>query len=428
MSLLRRDIGSVEQLLGERLGRRTGRSHRVSREQALRHSAVWACLRLRADLISTMPVDIFRRLNGIQVEQTKPPLFITPGGSKVGWVEWAYSTQVDLDSVGNTVGVITARDGLGLPSVIELANIDEVTFKGKGSKLTKVRIGKDEYDPEQIWHEKQYTLAGVPVGLSPIAHAAMSIRGYLSAQEFAADWFDNSTVPGGHLKNTARTLNRKQSLKAKQSFKDAVTAGDVWVSGSDWEYNMLSAKASESAFIESQQFSIGDACRFMGVPGDMIDAPVSGSSVTYANITQRNLQLLIINIGPAIVRREDAWSRGLVSEPRYVKLNPGALLRMDLKARYDSYKVGIDAGFLDDDEAREYENLPPLNLPNDKRVLKAADALGALVRAGFDPGGATAALGLAPIKHTGLVPITVAFPEQKDQGEGGHSARTEEDT
>jgi HK97 family phage portal protein len=352
---------SATDLLAERTGFRSKSSGgRVSRERALRHSAVWACLALRADLISTMPVDIFRRIDGVQVEQKKPPVFITPGGKRCGWIEWTYATQWDLDSVGNTVGVIAVRDGLGLPSVIELANMDDVSFKGSGNRLTKVRIGRHEYDPEDVWHEKQYTVAGVPVGLSPLAHASASLNAYLSAQEFAADWFGNSTVPGGHLKNTAKTLKKREAAAVKENFKASVQAGDVWVSGNDWEYEMLSAKASESAFIETLDNGVVDICRYLRVPGDMIDAPSKGSSVTYANITQRNLQLLIMNIGPAIARREDAWSRGLLPQPRYAKLNTAALQRMDLKSRYEGYKVAVDGRWMPPSRILELENMPPL--------------------------------------------------------------------
>ena len=350
---------SSSTLLAERTAARTGSSTaRVSRSDALTHSVAWACVRLRADLISTMPVDIFRRVAGVQMEQAKPPIFITPDG-QVDWVEWCYSTQVDLDSVGNAIGIITARDGMGLPSVIELADINEVTFKGKGSRLARVRVGQTWYEPEQVWHEKQFTLSGSPIGLSPIAHAARSIGGYLSAAQFAADWFGNSTVPGGHLKNTAKRLNKAESAAAKESFKATVAAGDIWVSGNDWEYSMLSAKASESAFLERMQYSDAEVCRFLGVPGDMVDVETSTGSVTYANVTQRNLQLLIMNIGPAIVRRETAWSRRLLPNPRYAKLNRGALLEMDLKSRYEAHGTAIDKRFLAPSEVRELENRPP---------------------------------------------------------------------
>jgi HK97 family phage portal protein len=357
--LFKRGLGSAEELISQRSGRNRGYGP-ISRDKAMRNSAVWACLRLRADLISSMPVDVFRRVDGIQVEVTKPAVFLQPGGADgVRWMEWAYSSQVDLDSLGNTVGVILEKDANGLPVVIELADMDTVSFIGRGGKIEKVRIGGTEYDPSKIWHEKQYTRAGCPIGLSPIAYAASVLNAHLSAQEFALDWFSNASVPGGHLKNTGKTLNKAEAAAAKDNFKATVQAGDIWVSGMDWEYTMLAAKASESQFLEAMGATIPEVCRFLGTPADMIDAESGGKSITYANITQRNLQLLVMNLGPAIARREDAWSWGLLPRPRYAKLNAGAVLRMDLKSRLDAHKVAIDARILAPSEARELEDRPP---------------------------------------------------------------------
>lgn len=361
MSLLFKRTASITaaDLLGERTGRRTG-TRSVTRDRAMRHSAFWACLRLRADLISSMPVDTFRRADGVQLEVKKPPIFVQPGGADgILWNEWTYSSQVDLDSLGNAVGVILEKDANGLPVAIELGDMDTVSFIGRGSKIEKVRIGGSEYNPTQVWHERQYTRAGCAVGLSPTAYAAASLSTHLSAQEFAQDWFANASVPGGHLKNTAKTLDKGQAQVTKDNFKATVQAGDVWVSGNDWEYTMLSAKASESQFLESMEATVVDVCRFLGVPGDMIDAPSKGSSVTYANITQRNLQLLVMNLGPAIQRRETAWSWGFLPRPRYVKLNTDAVLRMDVKSRYEAYKVAIDARIRVPSEIRALEDLPP---------------------------------------------------------------------
>ena len=351
------------QMVAERTGRRSSRT-RVSRDQALTHSAVWACLNLRADLVSTMPVDVFRRVQGVQVEVTKPPVFVTPGlqhgGSKPQrWMSWMYATQFDLDSYGNTFGIIRSRDGANLPAVIELVSATSVTMRCKDGVIT-YQIGGKSYPERDIWHEKQYEVAGLPMGLSPIAHAALSISGYLSAQQFAADWFANQAIPGGHLKNTAKTLNRKESLKAKASFKAAVSSGDVWVSGNDWDYNVLGAKASEVAFLDTMGASETEVCRFLGVPGDMIDVATKSGSITYANVTQRNLQFLITKLGPAVLRREDAFSADLLPQPRYAKLNANALLRMDLKGRLDAYKVAIDTRIMTPTEARELEERAPL--------------------------------------------------------------------
>jgi len=331
----------------------------VTPDTALRHSAVWACLRLRADLVSTMPIDVYRRVNGAQLEMPKPPVLVSPGGDRMLIQEWMYSTQFDLDRLGNTIGIITERDGQNLPKRIDLVSMDDVTVRGSYSDILEYRIRGKQYDPEHIWHEKQFTVAGLPVGLSPIAYAAWSIGGYLSAQKFANDWFGNGAQHSGVLKNvTKQTLTPEESDVAKTRYREAVADRDIFVTGKDWEFAFANTAGTQASFIEEKQYGISDLARFLGVPGDMIDAATSKGSITYANVTQRNLQLLIMNIGPAIVRREAALST-ILPQPRYVKLNTDAILRMDPAAVVTSLAAQIEGRFLAPSEAREIQNRPP---------------------------------------------------------------------
>lgn len=359
MSLFRRrDFAgaTADQLIPPRPGT-SGVAAAVTNETALRHSAVWACLRLRANLISTMPVDLYRKVDGIQVEVPKPPVLVTPGGDEVEMPEWMYSSQFDLDRAGNTVGLITAKDGLGFPARIELVPIGDVTVRMRKGKK-KYRIAGTDYEPHEVWHEKQYTVAGLPVGLSPVAYAAWSISEYLSIQQFAMDWFRNGAIPSAHLKNTAKQLTPEQADGAKQRFKAAVMNRDLFVTGNDWDYDMIQAEQAGADWIAAKQFGIGDIARFFDCPSDLIDAAVSGSSITYANMGQRNLQFLIMSLGPAVTRRENALSR-LSSRPRFVKLNAGALLRMDPQTQASVIKTRIDSRTLAPSEARAlYDQAP----------------------------------------------------------------------
>lgn len=349
---------AAELLALRRDGRRS--SHRaVNAEQAMRSSAVWACLRLRGDLISTSPVDVYRETAGRSTTVPTPPVLVNPGGSKVHVTEWLYSTQVDLDRFGNTFGLITAVDGMGMPARIDLWSAEATTVRTVAGEITEFRYGSKSYDPAQVWHEKQYTVAGVPVGLSPIAYAALTLSSELSAQEFAANWFDGGAVPSAHLKNTAKTLKEVEAEQVKDRFNRTVRTGDVFVTGSDWSYDMTGAAASESAFLETIGASHTDVCRFLGVPADMIDVDGPSGSITYANITQRNLQLLIMNIGPAVTRREVALTR-LVGAPRFVKLNTDAVvLRMDAKQRAELNAVLLSSKQRTPSEVREKDDLPP---------------------------------------------------------------------
>lgn len=355
----RRDLSAAQLILQDRYGTGSAGGVTVTQDTALRHSGVWAALRLRANLVSSLPVDVFRRVGGVQVETPKPPLLVEPGGPDWLWPEWMWATQFDLDRYGNTFGIVVERDGLGMPRRVELVPAGMVTVRGNGPTITKYRVGPEEYDPPEVWHERQYRVAGSPIGLCPVAYAAWSIGGYLSAQKFTLDFFGSGAMPAGVLRNTqVQVPGQDQITEAKAKFKAATANRDIFVTGRDWEWTASAAPEAANAFIEAQQWGTVEVARYFDVPADLIDAAVSGQSVTYANITQRNVQLLVMSLGPAIGRREAALTRAL-PQPRYVKLNSDALLRMDPQTRDQVLIAKVAGRLLAPSEARELDNRQP---------------------------------------------------------------------
>lgn len=363
MSLLRRSAASSMQDVLARAGRRR-ESGPATISQAMRQSVIWASVNLRANLVSVMPADVFRKVGKANVEVKPPPFFDAPStfadGHPTSFGDWMYAGQVGLDTYGNNVGIITATNALGLPAQIDLVKPEELSMRVKGRRIVQYRVNGEKVDARFVWHERQNLIPGVPVGLSPIAYMALTLGGLESAQRYAADWFDGGAVPSAILKNETKILDRVEAEKAKQSFLDSVRAGQPWTSGKDWTYTPIAAKASESAFIEMMQLSSLELVRYLGVPADMVDVKSdAGGSITYANITQRNLQLMTINLGPAVKRREDALT-AVTPKPQFVKLNRSAVLAMDDLLRVQVMKARIDGRFLTPDEARGYDNLEPL--------------------------------------------------------------------
>lgn len=333
----------------------------VGPDSALRMSAVWAALRLRADLVSSMPVKVGRLLpGGVEVDvPASTPFLKDPAGDGSGLAAWLYATQVDLDRMGNCYGLIKARDALGKPAVVELLPATKVSVTVRGTQqILSYKVGGTSYDPADIWHERQYVLPGIALGLSPVGYAAWSIGNYLSAQEFALQWFAGGGVPISHLKNTAKTLQSKEADVAKRRFKASQETRDTFVTGSDWEFKNISVAANESQFLETMAHGVGDIARFFGVPGDMLDATTTKGTITYANITQRNLQLLTLHLGPILGRRERALS-GTLPEPRFARFDTDTLLRMDPAAMVSAIQTEINSRTLAPSEARKMRNRAP---------------------------------------------------------------------
>ncbi len=340
---------------------------------SLRHSGVWAAIRLRANLISTLPVDVFTKTGPlgapVQTEAPRTRFFARPAAGML-WHEWVYATQADLDRYGNCMGHIVAREN-GWPAQVELWSAGDVTAVGTGNLVTEYRHRGKSYAPVDVWHERSYVAAGVPLGLSPVAYAAWSTGAYLSAQSFALDWFGNGAHPMGTLKNTVeRELDPKVLDAAKARFKVATANRDIFATGAEWEFTPSAVDASTAQFLDQMTYGIADVARWFDVPATAIDGSPNGTaSLSYANVTQDNLQLLVRHLGPAITRRELSLSANALPAPRFCKFNSDALLRLDPTGRTDLMVKEIDGWLLAPDEGRALLNRPPLT-PDQIELLK----------------------------------------------------------
>jgi HK97 family phage portal protein len=393
------DLTATETVLRGGRGSRTIGAVDVNADTALRNSAVWACVRLRADHVSTLPIDVFRDVDGIAVEVPKPPVFLNPGGDEWPWHDWVWASQSDLDRTGNAVGLIEERNALNLPAVIRLVNTRSVSVRYlANSRDYKWLIEGKEYLPSQVWHERQHPVSGMVLGLSPVAYAAWTVGEAMSMQEFALKWFGAGGVPRARLKNTAQQIEPEDAQAIKDLWSATVTGGDLFVTGSDWEYDLMQAETAGMEWLEGRKASVPEIARFFNCPSDMIDgaAQTGSGTVNYQNITQKNLQFLIHHLGPSVIRREKTWSTRLLPQPRYVKANGDALLRMDPESREKIIRSQLESHQLTPTEARALNN-----------------------RAPFTPAEAAESLKFFPAKGSAPAAKPAANPNDQSEPEGG---------
>lgn len=340
----------------------------VTPDDAMRNSAVWAALRRRANAVSMLDMAFWRSVtiggDTMLVPVGHPPIFDSPSSDpNVTWAEWLYSSQVDIDRFGNSFGLIKLRDALGFPKKIDLVPAADVRVLLAKDGTVSYKMGRTEYDASEVWHERDYTVAGLPVGLSALSNAALTISQHKSAQMFSINWFTNNAMPAGILKNTDMTVTAEQAVVLKDRFKAAMQGGgDVFVTGNDWEFSPVTAQSNDSAWLSSMGASATDIARFLDVPGDLIDAPTApGTSIVYANIVQRFTQFLTVHLAPALQRRQTTFSRRLMSAPRFCEFDPAKLLRMDPASLTTMLSTQIKTMIRTPNEVRsEFYRLGPL--------------------------------------------------------------------
>jgi len=336
----------------------TASGETVTGNKALRLSAVWACVRLLSDTISSLPIHTYRG-----DEQVPTPKLLDEPAAGVPTHDFLYAVMQSLLLRGNAFGLITARSGAGLlPSQVELVHPDNVSVTlAPDTNAVVYRIGGIEFDPADVWHVRAYAMPGTVLGLSPVSYAAESIGLGLAAQQYGAEYFSAGGVPVGTLDVESDqwddTANDSLTEVWRNWRRDGRRRGRVPILRGV-KFNPVSINPEESQFLETQKFNVSQIARVYGVPPEMIGAE-AGNSLTYANVEQRSIDFVRYCLNPWLVRLDHALGR-LLPSTLSVKLNADAILRADTKSRYEAHQIALQAGFMTVDEVRELEDLPPL--------------------------------------------------------------------
>jgi HK97 family phage portal protein len=358
-------------------GRRGTAGRAVGWHGVLSIPAVWSAVRLRANVIGSLPVGVFRNgPDGLprRVPDAQVNGALTMPSAQFDMVSWLHASQLSLDLRGNAYGKIVARHpATYLPTQVELVHPDDVTVDERSDGTIEYRFGGRQVPTFDVWHERQNEVPGSVVGMSPITAAARALGITLSAEDYGGRFYDEALTPSSLLSSDA-PIDEDQARIVKARVRATQNGREPLVLGGNWTYRPLAISPTDAAYLEVLARGDIDAGRLFDVPGELIDANTSGSSVTYANREQRVQDLLAFRLGPAITRRERALSR-LTPRGQYVKLNIAALLRADLMTRYKSYELGLRNGFLTFDEVRALEDREPISA-EDLALLNGLGLLG----------------------------------------------------
>lgn len=341
---------------GYRLRTRSGEP--VTDSTALAHPAVWQCVDLISELVSTLPVHEYRAVDGrLAKVATAPPLLEDPAGDGYGFEVWARQGLASWLLRGNVFGWVERVGSDGWPVQVPLLHPDEMTARRQrnGGPVEWYRENQrvERWPEGPLWHVPAYMVPGSPVGLSPISYAAETIGLGLAAMRYDAEWFSGGGLPLGTFE-TEQPLTDDQAKSIKGRVTESLSERGVMVLGFGNKFNALQVSPQDSQFLETIKANADDVAKFF-----FRRPPGEGGNVTYANVEARSLDLLTYTLTGWMVRFEKALTR-LRPRPRVVKFNPDAIVRVDLLTRYRAHDIAIRSGLNSRDERRELENQAPI--------------------------------------------------------------------
>lgn len=403
----------------------------MTQDDALKLSAVYSCVRLYTDTVSTLPVDVLVSREGEHVPLLPKPAWASEPDVGMSWQDHLASVLLSMLLDGNAFVLVTRNDR---GDVVALTALDPTRVEVRRNPSREIEYVWDQRTvlaSEEVLHLTELRKPSQLRGVSRVESLKESLGLSKALEEFSARFFGSGSVtdivieaPGNLTREQARDLAdgwEEHHRGIRKAHRPGVLGGGAKVT-------KIGVDPEDSQLLASRQFAVEEVCRAFRVPPHMIGVTTAGA-MAYASVEQNAIQWVRFSVVPIVAKIEEAYSR-LLSGGAFIRMNLDSLLRGDTQTRYSAYSTGLQAGFMSINDVRRLEDMQPVDggdtvrvpLANvnlaaadlvevDKRVLMAQR----LVYSGFDPASVLAALDLPPIEHTGvpstqLQPIAVISP------------------
>lgn len=340
----------------------------VNPDQAMRVATVYACIRIIAGAVATLPLHLKRRTDErTRVDADDDPLWRVLRRRPNAWQtpsQFRRMMQSHLLLRGSAYALKsgTASRVTGLvpldPDRMRVEQLDDLSLRYTYTRRNGVKVGLSQ---AEVFHLVGMSLDGVH-GCSPIRYAREAIGLALSMEGHGAAVFRNGA-------RTAGVLSHPHQL-GKEGLENLRTSLDAYREGGDNEGKWLileegmepkqtSMTAVDAQWIESRKFSRTDIAMFFGVPPHMIGDTEKATSWG-SGIEQQSIGFVAYTLEDHLTTWEEAINRDLVgSSDVYARFNRAALVKGDLKTRVEAYGKFLQWGVYSPNEIRALEDANP---------------------------------------------------------------------
>lgn len=354
-------------------GRTSNSGQYVSDTSALQNSAVWACMKISAQAVSSLPLVVSetdRNGSRARVEDGRlvTVLADSPNRDQTGLEFWETQTAW-LMARGNAYAeIVTTGPRL---SALEPMPASKVAPFRDGDGVLKYRVsdrGKSEILPrDKVFHIKGFGqgLTDRDVGMSPIAAGTNSIGAAMAAQEASASSFANGMKPSGFFL-FEQELTQEQRQQAQQNLvatmSGSANTGMTGILEQGVKWQPVSINPEDMQLLETRRFDVEEICRWFGVPPIVIGHAADGQTMWGTGVEQILISWLTLGIDPICDRIEARIRKDLIplsgTRRQSVKFDREALLQMDSKAKAAFLSAMVQNGLMTRNEGREKINQP----------------------------------------------------------------------
>lgn len=335
-------------------------------------ATAWACVRLVAGTISSLPLMVYRTgPNGREVAQDHPlyrVLHDSPNADQTSLNFWQFmSAAIELH--GNAYAEIERASNGRVIALSPPIVPEQVEPRRNASGAIEYRVvGSSEsvVPQERMLHVRGF--GGNPLGgLSTLAYGRQTFGLALSIDRAASGTFRNGVRSSG-IMSTDKPLTAEQRARAEEllleKFTGAMNAGRPMLLDNGVKWEQLTINPDDAQMLESRSFSVEEICRFFSVPPHMIGHTVNSTSWG-TGIEQMTIGFVQFTLRERLKNIESTLEKQLLTpverqQGMRIEFNIEGLLRGDSKTRSEVHASALMNGWRTINEVRAMENLPPV--------------------------------------------------------------------
>lgn len=226
-----------------------------------------------------------------------------------------------------------------------------------------------------ILHNKLFTPTHPLIGQSPLVAAAMSMASHQSINAQTASFFTNMSRPDGLL-TTPKPLPKEAARRLKDAWEDRA-AGRTPILDNDIKYQPLTMTAVESEIVQQFGLSLRQIANVFRIPLDFLG---DTEKATFNNVEQMQKRFILSTLGFYLEHLETSFDKYFnLPATQSIKFDlESGMMRPDFGDRMAALSKGVTGAILTPNEAREKENLPPIDGGDDAYLQRQNWPLGML--------------------------------------------------
>jgi HK97 family phage portal protein len=319
------------------------------------------------------------------VAMADQPAIVTrpsPGLTRYEWLAQIASSLVDA---GDAILWLpkTGRNAEGWPDLAVVIPPNDVHVEWAQEPITRKYQWRDRelVEGTDVLHIALDRGPGELRGHSVFDRYADALNRIMGTELYAADWFDTGAVPDTVLRfSGSMTDAEAETVKNRWIANHSNRAPAVLPAG--WDLTATGSNPQDSQLLESRGRGDVEVARMFGiVPAELLLVAISGSSLTYQNVSGMLDTLIRVTVQPTYLSAIEEGLSDLLPRTQVVRFSFDELYRLREPEAINTYAAALAAGIYDLAEVRARLGQPASSNPQTPPALRptrtvAAEAIG----------------------------------------------------